>query len=222
MKRLVVRVVLALFIYNSSVWLIGKLTFAVSYLLAKSGAPELWSLLAEHPFAKSIAVGIGAGLIPFELWLTLSGLIRAEVPKFLRELELDQLKRWLVVIYSPVLALAALAWVHDWSEMNSKNRSVFQFSSPMPVSHMFDGFFATNCGIVYDNRLSLWPDNFYFHCSFHVLMISTFLMAAGYSLTPSIISALPSRGDNAPPVTGNVAHDEVEPTNSVSSNEQTL
>lgn len=221
MQRLIVRVISSLLVYNTSVWLVGKISNAVADLLAKAGTPELWDFFHVHPFAKSIGIGIIAGLIPLELWLNISGLIRVEVPEFLRKLELDRMKPWIVLLYSPVLVMAIAGWVIDWFAMHSRTLSVLQNSSSISIWGMFDGFFSTSCRNVFDNRLDLWTDNFALQCAMHVLMISIFLMAAGYSIAPSIKSQLLKRAWAEHPATEDVTQEETQPTNSVTPNEQT-
>jgi hypothetical protein len=219
MRRLIVRVVFSLLVYNTSVWLVGRTANAAAYLLAKAGTPELWDLFHGHPFAKSMGIGIIAGLIPFQLWLTLSGFIRVEVPEFLRKLELDQMKLWIILFYSPILVMALVEWVVDWFAMHSRTLSVLQDSSSMPIWRMFDTFFATSCRNIFDIRLDLWTDNFAYQCAIHVLMISAFLMATGYSIAPSLRSQLLRRVWVEHPATVEVAQDEAEPTKSVTPNE---
>jgi hypothetical protein len=220
MRHLVIRIVFALLIFNTSAWLIRRMANVVAYFLAKGGTPDLWNLLRDHPFGTSIAIGVLAGLIPLEIWLAISGLVRAEVPELLRKLDLDQMKRWTVVLYSPVFAMTLFSWVHDWFAMRSKFQSVLQANSPMPISRMFEGFFASNCRDVYDNRLNLWTDNFAFQCTLHTMMISTLLMTAGYSMAPFLRSGF-SHGTMAKNAAIEPAtHEEDEPENTLTSEEQ--
>lgn len=219
-RHLVVRTVLALFIYNTSAWLVGKVAYGIEYLLAWLGDASLWNVLHAHPFAKSVGVGIAAGFIPFQLWLTLSGFIRAEVPEFLEKLNLERMKSWMVVLYSPILAISVLGWVDDWIAMRARTMTVLQDSSTMPVWRMFDGFFSTNCRNVSDYRLDLWTDNFAFQCTMHVLIISTFLTAAGYSLTPWIKSRIPRKTWTEDLTIEEAAQAESDPLNSHNSKEK--
>jgi hypothetical protein len=221
MQRLIVRVLLSLLIYNTSAWLVGRTARVVAYLLGDWGAPDAWKVFQGFLFTRSIAIGILAGLVPLQLWLTVSGLVRAEVPEFLKKLELEQMKPWIVVMYSPILALTLWVWLIDWSAMRSRGLGVLQTSSSVPIWQMFDGFFESNCQNVIDNRLSLWTDNFAYQCSIHVLWVSSFMIAVGYSFAPLIRSRFP-KGASAEDLTPEeTVQEQAEPKNSAMSNEQT-
>jgi len=127
-----------------------------------------------------------AGLIPLEVWLSVSGFFSVNIPEFLRKLDLERMKVWIVALYSPIMILALLNWLIDWYAIYSKRVTVLAEGSPVPISTIFDGFFSTNCRNVSDSRLDLWSDNFLLHCTIHVRLISAFLMTAGYSLAPLI------------------------------------
>jgi hypothetical protein len=219
-RRLVIRTVFALFICSSSVWLVGKAIYAAEYFLARLGTPDLWRVLHAHPFTKSIGAGILAGLIPLQVWLTLSGFIRAEVPGFLRKLDLEGMKPWMVLIYSPFLGIAIFEWCMDWAALHARTITVLRDSSTRPVWQMFEGFFSTNCQDASDIRLDLWTDNFTLQCSVHILMISAFLTAVGYSLAPWIRSRVPQKDWTERPVSGETNQEEADSTNSPTSNEQ--
>ncbi|HTB95786.1 MAG TPA: hypothetical protein VK716_02160 [Terracidiphilus sp.] len=195
MRWLIIRILLAFFIFNTTAWLLGRAFYAASYLLARNGAPELWEVLHQYPFGKSIAIGLLAGLVPFELWLIASGFIRREILDFLAKLELDRMKPWLVVMYSPVLFMAIADWVMDWNAMHSRTISVLGDSPTMPIWKIYEGFFSTTCQNLNlgDHRLDLWNENFTYQCTVHVLTLSTFIMAAGYSIAPFLKSRLPDK-----------------------------
>lgn len=186
MRRLVLRSSLCVLIYLPSVWIVGRVTNAVAYLTARSGESGIWEAVHQHPFGRSIVVGFLAGLIPLQLWLSVSGYLRAEIPDFLNRLELEQMKRWVVALFSPLIVLEFLTWIIDWSATHSKRVTVLAESSSMPLSTMFEGFFSTECRNVSDIRLDLWSDNFIYHCMAHISVISAFLTAAGYSLAPLV------------------------------------
>jgi hypothetical protein len=186
MQRLFLRVVLGVFVYTTSVWILGRTADACAYLLSKVGSSELWAVLHQHPFGRGILLGLLAGLIPLELWLSVSGFFSANIPEFLKRLDLERMKIWVVALLSPIMIVALTSWVIDWYEMHSKRMTVLQESSSMPISAIFEGFFSTNCRNVSDVRLDMWSDNFLIQCSIHIHLISTFLMAAGYSLAPVI------------------------------------
>ena len=186
MKRLFLRVIVCVFVYTTSVWVLGRTASALAYLLSKAGSPELWEVLHQHPFGRGIVTGLLAGLIPLEVWLSVSGFFSAEIPEFLKKLDLERMKVWIVALYSPIMIMVLLTWLIDWYAVHSKRVTVLQESSSVPISTIFEGFFSTNCRNVSDSRLDLWSDNFLFHCTIHIRLISTFLMAAGYSLAPVI------------------------------------
>jgi hypothetical protein len=187
MQRLFLRVVLCVFIYTTSVWILGRTADALAYLLSKVGSPELWVALHQYPFGRAIVTGFLAGLIPLEVWLSVSGFFSADIPEFLKKLDLEPMKTWVVAIYSPILIMALFSWLIDWYTMHSQGVTVLQEGSSVPpISTIFEGFFSTSCRDVSDSRLSLWSDNFLFHCTIHIQLISIFLMAAGYSLAPII------------------------------------
>jgi hypothetical protein len=151
-----------------------------------AGSPELWLAIHQHPFGRGFLQGLLAGLIPLEVWLSISGFFSADIPEFLKKLDLERMKIWVAAIYSPILILALLDWLVDWYAIYSKRVTVLSEGSSLPISTIFDGFFSTNCRNVSDSRLDLWSDNFLFHCTIHIQLISAFLMAAGYSLAPVI------------------------------------
>jgi hypothetical protein len=186
MKRLFLRVIVCVFVYNTSVWALGRTASALAYLLAKAGSPELWEVLHQYPFGRAILTGLLAGFIPLEVWLSVSGFFNADIPQFLKKLDLERMKIWIIAIYSPIMILALLNWLIDWNAMHSRGVTVLHESSSVPISEIFEGFFSTNCRNVSDARLNLWSDNFLFHCTIHIQLISVFLMAAGYSLAPII------------------------------------
>jgi hypothetical protein len=220
-RRLVVRTVLALFIFTTSAWLVGRAVYAIEYFLAWLGAADLWRVLHAHPLARSIGVGFAAGLIPLQLWLSVSGFIRADVPESLRKLELEKMKSWMFVLYSPILMASLFLWAHDWIAMHARSVTVLQDSSAAPVWRLFEGFFSTNCRNVDDIRLDLWTDNFALQCSTHVTMISIFLMAAGYSIAPWIRSRVPEKSWAESPAGDEVDQEKSQLSNSVSQNDQT-
>lgn len=168
MRRLISRIVLGLFIYFTSVFVLGRSFDGVANFLAKIGAPDLRVALHQHPFGRGLLIGLLAGLVPLEFWLSVSGFFRADVPQFLKNLDLEQMKKWAIVFFSPFMIMALLEWAVDWHAMHSKQLTVLSESSSMPISTIFEGFFATNCRNVSDVRLDLWSDNFQFHCSLHM------------------------------------------------------
>jgi hypothetical protein len=220
--RLTVRALFAVFIFNSSAWLVGRTVYVAEYLLAEVGAPEWWRILHAHPFGRSIAVGILAALIPLQLWLTLSGFIRASVPEFLEKLQLDRMKPWVVVLYSPIFAVALVGWIVAWFAMRARTMTILQDSTAMPVWRMFDGFFSESCRNVSDNRLDLWNDNFRMQCNVHVLTISMLLMAAGYSLAPLIRSRIPDESWAEDAAIGETTQQEDDITDPITTDEKAL
>jgi len=186
MQRLFLRVVLCVFVYINSVWIVGRTANALAYLLSKIDSSSLWGVLHQHPFGRGILVGLLAGLIPLEFWLSVSGFFSADVPEFLKKLDLERMKIWVVAFFSPIIIMALLSWLIDWYAMHSKRVTVLQGSSSVPISTIFEGFFSTNCRNVSDVRLDLWSDNFLFHCTIHIQLISAFLTSAGYSLAPLV------------------------------------
>jgi hypothetical protein len=130
--------------------------------------------------------GLFAGFIPLEVWLSVSGFFSADIPEFLKKLDLERMKIWVAAFFSPIMIVALLGWISDWHAMHSKRATVLQESSSAPISTIFQGFFSTNCKNVSDVRLDLWSDNFSFHCATHIQLISIFLTASGYSLAPVI------------------------------------
>jgi hypothetical protein len=158
--------------------------------LSKAGSPELWEVLHQHPFGRAIFTGLLAGLIPLEVWLSVSGFFSADIPEFLKKLDLERIKIWVAALYSPIMILALLSWLVDWHAMHSKRATVLAEAPSVPISTIFEGFFSTNCRNVSDVRLDLWSDNFLFHCTIRIQLISAFLMAAGYSVAPIIRASL--------------------------------
>jgi len=161
-----------------------------------------------------------AGLIPLEVWLSVSGFFSVNIPEFLRKLDLERMKVWIVALYSPIMILALLNWLIDWYAIYSKRVTVLAEGSPVPISTIFDGFFSTNCRNVSDSRLDLWSDNFLFHCTIHIQLISAFLMAAGYSLAPVIRARLLSTQmtDHEEPVAE--CSDEIDPESKMAESTQ--
>jgi hypothetical protein len=152
-----------------------------------AGSPELWVALHQHPFGRGFLQGLLAGLIPLEVWLSISGFFSADIPEFLKKMDLERMKIWVVAIFSPIMVMVLFTWLMDWYATHSKRVTVLQESSSLPpISTLFEGFFSTNCRNVSDIRLDLWGDNFLFHCAIHIQLISVFLMTAGYSLAPVI------------------------------------
>jgi hypothetical protein len=190
MRRLISRVVLCLFVYFISVFVLGRTFDAVANLLAKAGSPELWTVLHQHPFGRGILIGLLAGLMPLDFWLSVSGFFSADISEFLRKLELEQMKKWVVVLFSPFMVAVLGEWIIDWHKMHSKQLTVLSKSSSMPISTIFEGFFSTSCRNVSDVRLDMWGDNFQYQCSLHILWVSVLLMTAGYSLAPWIRARL--------------------------------
>jgi hypothetical protein len=188
--------------------------------LSKAGSPELWDVLHQHPFGRGIVTGLLAGLIPLEFWLSVSGFFSAEIPEFLKRLDLERMKVWIAAIYSPIMILALLTWLIDWYAIYSKRVTVLAGGSSVPISTIFDGFFSTNCRNVSDSRLDLWSDNFLFHCTIHIQLISAFLMAAGYSLAPVIRARLLSTQmtDHEEPVAE--CSDEIDPESKMAESTQ--
>jgi hypothetical protein len=182
MQRLFLRVVLCVFVCVNCCWIVGRSANALAYLLSKIGSSELWAVLHQYPFGRGILVGLLAGLIPLEFWLSVSGFFSKDIPEFLKKLDLERMKIWIAVIFSPIFIMALLSWIVDWYTMHSKHVTVLAESSSMPISTIFQGFFSTNCGNVSDVRLDLWSDNFVFHCTEHIQLLSAYLTAAGYSL----------------------------------------
>jgi hypothetical protein len=184
MWRLILRIVLSFVIYNITVSIIGNVANGVALLLAKGGSPNLWNILHQHPSGKWIAVGFLAGLIPLQFLFSVLGFFRSNLPEYLSGLGLEKMKRWIVVLASPV-AIAALAqWVSDWFTMRSKSVTVLSGNRSLHLSRMFEGFFSTSCRNVSDIRLGLWTDNFTYQCMVHVTQLTIFLAAAAYSLAP--------------------------------------
>jgi hypothetical protein len=184
MRRLALRIVLCLVIYFNSVWIIQKTLNAAAYLTAKSGADGLWQAVHEYPFASSLAVGFIAGLIPLQFWVSVSGFFSSDLPEFLKKLELEKMKRWVVVLLSPVFLMAIGGWIIDWETMHSEKVSVLAGSLSAPISSIFEGFLSETCKNVSDVRLDIWPDNFWFRCMLHIQLVSVCLITAGYSLAP--------------------------------------
>lgn len=211
MRRLFLRVIVCVFIYTTSVWALGRTAVALAYLLSIAGSPELWVALHQHPFGRGFLQGLLAGLIPLEVWLSVSGFFSADIPEFLRKLDLERMKVWIAAIYSPIMILALLTWLIDWYAIYSKRVTVLAESSSVSISTIFEGFFSTNCRNVSDTRLDMWSDNFLLHCTIHIQLISAFLMAAGYSLAPIIRAHLEPTQMTEPeePVTD--SSDEIDP-----------
>ena len=143
-------------------------------------------VLRQHPFSSGVLIGLVSGLIPLDFWLSVSGFFRADILEFLKKLDLEEMKKWVFVIFSPFMIMTVLDWVIDWHAMHSRQLTVLSNSSSMPISTMFDGFFSTNCRNVSDVRLDIWTNNFDYQCSVHILWVSSLLTAAGYSLAPWI------------------------------------
>src|SRR5580658_6937584 len=138
MRRLISRVVLCLFVYFISVFVLGRTFDAVANLLAKAGSPELWTVLHQHPFGRGILIGLLAGLMPLDFWLSVSGFFSADISEFLRKLELEQMKKWVVVLFSPFMVAVLGEWIIDWHKMHSKQLTVLSKSSSMPISTIFE------------------------------------------------------------------------------------
>jgi hypothetical protein len=191
MRRLIFRVVFGLLVYFTSVWTIGRVVSGLAYVTSISGAPGLWQILHQHPYGRSIAVGLVAGSIPFQLWLSVSGHFSSNLPEFFRKLELDSMKRWVVLLISPIMVLALVHWIVSWSDMHSRQVTVLSGDSSMPYWSIFDGFFSTECRNASDARLDVWGENFMYQCLVHVQLIAAFLTAVGYSLAPWISAHIP-------------------------------
>ena len=184
MWRLTLRIVLCFLVYIVSLWIIGEAANAVAYLMEKGGSPELWRILHQHPFGRSIAVGFVAGLIPLRFLFSVSGFFRSDIPEFFRRLDLEKMKQWIVLLVSPVAVADLTQWISNWFAMHSKTVTALQEGSSMHLSQIFDGFFSDNCRNISDIRIDLWSDNFAYQCMLHVTQVSIFLTAVAYSLAP--------------------------------------
>ena len=183
MWRGILQVAISFVIYLLSVWIVSSTADTLANLMAKIGSPELWVFLRQHFLGQSIAVGFLAGLIPLRLFLSVSGYFRPDVPEFFKKLDLEEMKRWIVVLVSPIAFLVLAQWMHDWSAMRSRTASV-QDGLSMHFSEMVEAFFSGNCKDPSDIRIDLWVDSFSYQCMVHVLQVSVFLQAAAYSLAP--------------------------------------
>jgi hypothetical protein len=191
MRKIALKLVLSILVYSVSVTTVRGLANAIAYLMAKGGSADLWRILHEHPLGRSICLGFLAGLIPLQSLLAASGFFRQDIPDFLKKLDLEGMKRYVVILASPAAVVALWQWVSDWLAMHSKHVTVFQESSTINLSRMFEGFFSENCRNVSDLRLDLWSDNFPMQCVVHVVQISIFLTAAAYSLAPWVRDHFP-------------------------------
>lgn len=184
MWRPILKIVMSFVIYNITVSVVNNLVNGAAFLLAKGGAPDLWRILHQHLAWKWIGVGFVAGFIPLQFLFSMFGFFRANLPSYFGGLALEKMKRWIVVLASPVAIVALLKWMEDWYAMRSQSSTALSRSSSMHLSRMFEGFFSTGCRDVSDLRLSLWVDNFTYQCALHVLQLTIFLSAAAYSVAP--------------------------------------
>jgi hypothetical protein len=180
------RVLLCLFFYFVSVDVVGRIAEAVGYVLVLCGSPELWKDLHEHPFGRSLVVGLLAGFIPLQTLLSASGFINVRYTQILKRLNPDGLKSWIFVFFSPVIILCLLSWMIDWFALRSRHSSVLQTTSPYPMSEFFDGFLSTNCSNFTDLRGDMWGERWKFSCLIHVQLISIWMLTIGYSLAPFV------------------------------------
>ncbi|MGH9600659.1 MAG: hypothetical protein ACRD27_12405 [Terracidiphilus sp.] len=187
---MIVRIVLCLVVYFISQEIMWRMLDFAGYVTAKSGAPGLLQALRLHPFERSAAVGLLAGFIPLNFWISIFGYFKADIPRWLRSLELDRMKYWVVVLISPMWGVALTQWVIDWNAMHSKHLTVLSGSSSAPISAIFEGFFSTNCTNVSDIRLDLWGNDFQYKCALHLIYVSIFFSAAAYSLAPFVRASL--------------------------------
>jgi len=184
MWRFILKIVLSFVIYNVTVSIINGVANGVALILTKAGSPDLWRILHEHLFWKWIAIGFTAGLIPLQFLFSVSGFFRSSFPEFLGGLGLEKMKRWIVVLASPVALSALMQWISDWFTMRSKSATVLTGGPSADISKMFEGFLSVSCGNVADIRLELWGDNLPYQCAVHVMKLMIFFSAAAYSLAP--------------------------------------
>jgi hypothetical protein len=210
MLRLILRIVLSFVIYNITLFVTRSLVNAAAFLLVKGGSPELWIFLHQHLLGKSIAIGFLAGLIPIEFLFSVSGFFRSNFSQYLRGLDLEKMKRWIIVLTSPVAIVALGMWISDWFTLRSNLTSVLTEGPSLPISRMFEGFFSASCGNVSDIRLELWGDNFAYRCMVHALELSIICSAAAYSLAPWVRQQLLTRVAIDHPTPLDVRHEEDE------------
>jgi hypothetical protein len=184
MRRRAIQIALSLFIYFSTVWIAGRCIDGLAYLTARLGASGLYGAVHQYPFHRALFVGLIAGLIPLQVLAAASGFLKGELPESLKKLELEGMKRWVVVLVSPILLMELMRWLTDWEEMRTRTASVLPGSTSAPNYRAFEGFLTTNCLNVIDVRLDIWPDNFWYRCTIHVLTLSAFFTAVGYSIAP--------------------------------------
>jgi hypothetical protein len=203
--RLVLRIVLSFVVYSITMQITGAVANTLAQLFAKGGAPDLWRILHRHAFGRSVVIGFLAGLIPLEFLISASGYFRSTLPDFFRRLDLENAKKWIVVLVSPVALIALAHWISDWFAMSSKTASVLKGGSPLHFSQLFDGFFSDNCKYVTDMRIGLWGDDFGYQCMVHVLQISIVLVSAAYSLAQWVKRRFPKHVAVAYPKASNGA-----------------
>jgi len=184
MWRFILRIVLIFVIYNVTIDAVSALADGMALFLARSGSPEPWRILHRYLFWKWIAVGFLAGLVPLEFLFSAARLFKSRILGYLNGLGLEGMKRWVVVLCSPVVIMGLLDWAHDLFALRSRLANGLTNSPSMQVSRMFEGFFSTSCRNVSDFRLELWGDNFGYRCAVHVLQLTIFFTGAAYSLAP--------------------------------------
>ena len=220
MWRLILRIVLTFVIYNITVSIVSNLANGAALLLAKSGSPDFWMILHQYPMGKWIALGFLAGLIPLQFLFSVSGFLRSHLPECFNGLALEKMKRWMVVLASPVAIIALVQWISDWLGMRSKSATVLTGNPPMHLSKMFEGFFSSNCRAVSDIRHSLWTDDFSHQCMIHVLELTIFFTAAAYSVAPWVRERFLRSVAIDHPMPPGGASEKIEMQNSISGNDQ--
>jgi hypothetical protein len=210
MSRFVLKIVLSFVIYSVTVFVARSLLNGAAFLLTKGGSPELWMFLHQHLLGKSIAIGFLAGLIPLEFLLSISGFFKSKVSNHLSRLDLEKMKRWIVVLASPVAIVALGEWIRDWFTLRSKLTTVLTEGPSVPISRMFEGFCSASCRNVSDIRLELWGDNFAYRCMVHTLELSIICSTAAYSLAPWVRQQFFTRVAINHPTPLDVTHEEDE------------
>jgi hypothetical protein len=171
------------FFYFISIGVVGRIANGLAYLLSKIGSPELWQALHTHLFARALAVGLLAGLVPLQTWIAATGVLNPKDVRVIRRLNPDRLKPWTFVFLSPVLLLVLGNWTLHWIENSGRYESVFRTSSPYHVSELFKGFLSTDCSSTGGSAM-FWGDTYGFQCMIHAQLIAVWLIALGYSLAP--------------------------------------
>jgi hypothetical protein len=185
MPRWIPRFLLCIFFYSISIYVVGRLTDVLAYILTKSGSPYLWQMLHEHIFIRALLVGLLAGLIPLQTWMAATGVFNPKHIILLKRLNPDRLKPWVFVFLSPVIIIALSRWTIQWLENRRLSSSVLQTDSAYPFSEFFNGFFSTDCSIASESNI-FWRDEYGFSCMMHRQWIAIWLIAIGYSLAPAV------------------------------------